>query len=63
MRRVSFALTLLLGLLAITPAYATTAYYQPTPFPLKKMNGSSMPQDLDKVHIWDGYVGSVYNTA
>lgn len=62
MRLKSCGLFLLLGVLAIMPARAATvtAYYQPTPYPLKKYDGSSLPQDLEKIHIWDGWVNSYY---
>lgn len=63
MRRVSLVLALLLGLLAVVPANATTAYYQPTPYPKYKLGGALMPQDLEITHIWDGYVGNANNTT
>lgn len=45
----------------LTPlAEAVTVYYQPTPYPLKKMDGTTMPQDLDKIHIHDGWLNNFY---
>ncbi len=41
--------------------YAATAYYHPTPYPLYKYDESAMPQDLDIVHVWDGWLSSIYN--
>lgn len=35
-------------------ANAATFWYQPTPYPLKKMDGTAMPQDIEKVHVWGG---------
>jgi murein DD-endopeptidase MepM/ murein hydrolase activator NlpD len=53
-----FALLALLIFSAFTEA--TTAYYQPTPYPLKKMDGTDMQQDLNIVHIHDGWLNSYY---
>lgn len=48
-------LTVLLFCLSFSQlANATTFWYQPTPYPLKKMNGTAMPQDIEKVHVWGG---------
>ena len=58
MKRIFLALALVLGLLQ--QAYAVVVYYQPTPYPLYKSNGASMPQDLNKIHIWDGWMNSYY---
>ena len=61
--RLAFLLT---TLLAIVPAQAVTIYYQPTPYPAKKCAGNSscpggdMPQDLEKIHIHDGWVNNYY---
>lgn len=41
-------------------AEAVTVWYQPTPFPLKKMDGTTMPQDINIVHAWTGWLPSVY---
>ncbi len=35
-------------------ANAVTAWYQPTPYPLLKSDGTAMPQDLNIVHVWGG---------
>jgi hypothetical protein len=41
-------------------ANATTAYYQPTPYPLKNMYGTTISQDLNKIHIHDGWLNNYY---
>ena len=47
-------------MLATSIAHAVTVYYQPTPYPFKKYDGTSMPQDISIVHIWDGWMNSNY---
>src|SRR3989344_3547449 len=42
-------------------ANAVTAWYQPTPYPMKKMDGSAMPQDINIVHAWGGWFNNSYN--
>lgn len=42
---------------------ALVVNYQPTPYPLKMADGSAMPQDLDKVHIIDGWLTNSYSTS
>ena len=42
-------------------AHAITAWYQPTPYPDKQAGGTAMPQDINIVHVWDGWFGSYYN--
>lgn len=42
------------------PVNAVTTYYQPTWYPLKKMDGTAMPQDINIVHIHDGWFNSNY---
>ena len=54
---------LILFLLVYSQAHAVTVWYQPTPYPLKKINGSTLPQDLEKVHVWDGWLNNSYNTT
>ncbi len=54
-------LAVLTGLLYMTSAEAATVYYQPTPYPLKKASGSSMPQGIDVVHTWSGWFSSSFN--
>lgn len=54
---------LILFLLTCSQVHAATVWYQPTPYPLKKMDGSSLPQDLDKVHVWDGWLNNSFNTT
>ncbi|OIO51436.1 MAG: hypothetical protein AUJ45_00610 [Parcubacteria group bacterium CG1_02_50_68] len=58
----SFAVLIVLFCVFITQsAQAVTVYYQPTPFPLKKANGTTMPQDnISIVHVWNGWLPSVY---
>ena len=51
-------LTLLLGIFIATWAHSITVYYQPTPYPLKKMDGTTMQQGINIVHIWDGWLTS-----
>lgn len=41
-------------------AHAVTVYYQPTPYPLKKADGTAMPQDINIVHAWTGWLPSLY---
>jgi len=47
-------------LLLTNVVYAATVYYWPTAYPLKNSDSSTMSQDLDKVHLWDGWLPSVY---
>lgn len=49
-----------LGLVLAQSASAVTVYYQPTPYPLKKADGTVLPQDLNKIHIIDGWMNSYY---
>jgi hypothetical protein len=53
-------LTLLFGLFVATWVHAVTVYHQPTPYPLKKSDGTTMPQDLNKIHIHDGWMNNYY---
>jgi Peptidase family M23 len=59
----SFKSLLLSGTLTLgmSGALADTVSYQPTPYPLLRTNGSSMPQDINIVHNWQGWFGNVYN--
>ncbi len=53
----------LLPLLVIALAaqvHAATVYYQPTPYPRNKADNTAMPQNIDIVHIWDGWFNSNY---
>ena len=61
MKKILVTLAFLLSLIA-TQAGAITAYYQPTPYPLKKMDGSAMPQSLSIVHVQDGWINSYYSS-
>lgn len=56
-RLLSVFITAVFLLLAIS-AQAVTVYYQPTPYPLKKIDGSAMPQNLNIIHSHTGYVRS-----
>lgn len=42
---------------------ALVVYYQPTPYPQKMADGTAMPQDLNKVHVIDGWLASGYPAA
>ncbi len=59
MKRLFSALVLCFLLIAQS-THAITVYYQPTPYPLKKMDTTAMLQDIEKVHIWDGWFNSYY---
>jgi hypothetical protein len=50
-------------LFAWSQANAVTVWYQPTPYPLKKINGNSMPQDLAVVHSWSGWLNNSFSTT
>lgn len=41
-------------------AHATTVYYQPTPYPMLKVDGTAISQDINIVHAWEGWVSSFY---
>ncbi len=58
MKKVIASLVAMVCLLLTMSAQATTVYYQPTPFPLKKSDGTAMPQDLSIIHSHTGYVRS-----
>jgi murein DD-endopeptidase MepM/ murein hydrolase activator NlpD len=53
-------ITLLAGRLEIQ-VQAVTAWYQPTPYPTKKADGSAMPENLRIVHTWDGWFNNSFN--
>jgi hypothetical protein len=59
MKRVNL-LIIVIAFVISQVANAASTYYWPTPYPLKNSDGSKMSQDLDKVHIWDGWLPSVY---
>lgn len=42
-------------------AHAVTVYYQPTPYPALKADGTNMPQAINIVHVWDGWFNNSYN--
>ena len=54
MKKLIVAISLVWSFLFTMGASAVTVYYQPTPYPLKKYDGTSMPQDLNIVHVWGG---------
>lgn len=56
----SIVLLAVLMLLFPRVVYASTVYYWPTTYPLKNSDGATMSQGLDKVHLWDGWLPSVY---
>jgi murein DD-endopeptidase MepM/ murein hydrolase activator NlpD len=60
MKKLIGALLLLWSFVFVTEARAVTVYYQPTPYPLKKYDGTTMPQDLNIVHIHDGWLNNYY---
>ena len=51
---------LLLGRLA-SKAQSVTVTYQPTTYSIKKSNGTAMSEDASVVHLWNGWLSSVYN--
>ena len=51
---------LALNILFIQSAYAGTFYYEPTPYPLYKQDGNPMPQTINIVHLWDGWINNVF---
>ena len=50
----SMAVLMLFGTTGV--ANATVVNYQPTPYPKYKFNGSAMPQNIELVHLWDGWI-------
>lgn len=54
-------LTTLLFMMGAISAQAITAWYQPTPYPSLKADGTAMPQDIGIVHVWDGWLNNSYN--
>lgn len=54
MKKLLALLVCVLCVLFMRSAFAVTVYYQPTPYPLLKSDGSPMPQDLKVVHSWGG---------
>jgi hypothetical protein len=57
----SFVVSALLFLVLVAQsAHAVTVYYQPTPYPLKKADGTAMPQSINIVHAWTGWLPSYY---
>lgn len=60
MKLKTLAIGLILCVLSLGQIHAATVYYQPTSYPLKKADGSSMPQDLKIVHLWDGWITNIY---
>jgi len=60
MKRLLALFAILSFLFFHTTAHAVTVYYQPTPYPLKKYDDTAMPQNLDIVHLWDGWLPSEF---
>lgn len=60
MKKLTAAFAVVLAVFAVEAWAQITVYYQPTPYPLYKYGGSPMPQDLNIVHLWDGWLPSVY---
>src|SRR3989339_429985 len=60
MKKLIGAILFVWSFLFATGASAVTVYYQPTPYPLWKMDGSLIPQYLNMVHIHDGWMNSYY---
>lgn len=60
MRKLIGVLLLVWGMALAMEAQAVTVYYWPTAYPLKKYDGSTMPQDINIVHLWDGWLPSVF---
>lgn len=54
------AVTLLAGKLEVQGQVVTT-WYQPTPYPIKKYDGTPMPEDIKVVHVWDGWFNNSSN--
>jgi murein DD-endopeptidase MepM/ murein hydrolase activator NlpD len=57
------AVTSSLMLCGVGIAAADTVYYQPTPYPKLTADARAMPQDINIVHLWDGWLGSQYYTT
>lgn len=60
MKKLFVVATLLLCAFALRPANAMDVWYQPTPYPEKKWDGSPMPADLAIRHFWEGWLSSQY---
>ncbi len=50
-----------IGVFFAQSVHAVTVYHYPTPYPLKNSDGSTMSQEIDKVHMWDGWLNNSYN--
>lgn len=63
MKRPIGAFLLLWSFVFAMEAQAVTVYYQPTPYPQKKYDGSAMPQnDVTIVHLMDGWVNNWFGS-
>jgi len=64
MKQVIFGVRLAAAIIAAgilhVQAQVTTVWYQPTSYPIKKIDGSPMPEDIGIVHIWDGWLNNYY---
>lgn len=56
----SIGIAVLFSLLLSSEGSAVTVYYQPTPYPFYMRNGTPMPQDVEKIHAWEGWTNSGY---
>lgn len=57
------AMTSALMFCSVATAAADTVYYQPPPYPKLTADLRAMPQDINIVHLWDGWLGSQYYTT
>lgn len=60
MRKLFGVFVLLFFVLSAQLVHATTVYYQPTPYPMLKVDGTAISQDINIVHAWEGWVSSYY---
>ena len=54
MKRLFVVFTLLFFAPSAQLAGAVTVWYQPTPYPAKQADDTTMPQDITIVHAWEG---------
>jgi len=46
----------------VAEAQQVTVKYQPNRYPEKKKDGTPMPQNLEIIHLWDGWIANNYPT-
>jgi hypothetical protein len=63
MKRILATLLFLWLVVSMNAQSPVTVYYQPTPYPLYKYDGTAMSQDINIVHLWDGWLNNSYNTT